>query len=277
MPEVVIRELWTYPVKGCQGVAHDEVRVTTLGIPGDRGFSIWKDSALVDQKDTPVVASIGARIDLQANTLTLRHAGAGDFEHPIRSDGERRPGRWVLDEFEALDQGDDVAAWLTSIVGEPVRLVSADAPWRINFPIPQMELLHEQPKRGFTAASPISLANLASLEALNARLGAVVPMDRFRMNVIVEGIEAHAEDVPTEIQGESVRLLHVTPAERCVIVSTDQITGKRDRSDLLRALPKKSKEDRFGSGRIFGSYLRVEQEGTLRVGEALKLRPRPER
>ncbi len=91
------------------------------------------------------------------------------------------------------------------------------------------------------------------------------------MNVVVEGIEAHAEDALSEIEGDSVRLLHVTPAERCVIVSTDQRTGDRDRADLLRSLPKKTKENRFGSGRIFGTYLFVANEGTLRVGETLKV------
>ena len=271
MPEVIIRELWTYPVKGCQGVAHEEIPVTPLGIPGDRGFTIWKDGALVDQKETPLVASIGARVDLGANTLTLQHAEAGDLVHAIRSEGERRPGQWVLDKFETVDQGDEVAEWLYSIIGESVRLVSADEPWKINFPIRQMELLHDAPKQSFTAASPVSLGNLASLETLNAKLEAPVPMERFRLNVIVEGIEAHAEDMLTEIAGDSVRLLHVTPAERCVIVSTDQRTGERDRSDLLRSLPKKSKEDRFGSGRIFGTYLSVANEGTLRVGETLKV------
>ena len=271
MPEIVLRELWTYPVKGCQGVAHDEVPVTTLGIPGDRGFAIWKDGALVDQKETPRVASIGAHVDLEAGTLTLRHAEAGEFVHEIRADGARRPGRWVLDEFEALDQGDVAAEWLSDVLGEPVRLVAADEAWRMNFPIPQMALLHDQPKRAFTAASPISIANVASLAALNARLDAPVPMERFRMNLVIEGLEAHAEDALEAVQGESVRLRHVTPAERCVIVSTDQRTGERDRSDLLRSLPKKAKEDRFGSGRIFGTYLRVETEGTLRVGERLEV------
>ncbi len=271
MSAIVIRALWTYPIKGCQGVSHEEVEVTSLGIPGDRAFTIWKNGALVDQKETPRVASIAAHVDADAGTLTLDHAEAGRLVHEIRSDGDRKPGRWVLDEFETVDQGDVAADWLSSILGEPVRLVSAGAPWRINFPIPQMELLHGQPKQSFTAASPISIGNRASLDALNARLGAKVPMDRFRLNVIVEGLDAHAEDTLSEIQGTSVRLRHVTPAERCVIVSTDQRTGERDRSDLLRSLPRKSKEDRFGSGRIFGTYLRVESEGTLRVGETLEV------
>jgi uncharacterized protein YcbX len=54
-----------------------------------------------------------------------------------------------------------------------------------------------------------------------------------------------------------------------VIVSTDQRTGQRDGADLLRSLPKKPKAERFGSGRIFGTYLQVEHEGVLRVGDRL--------
>ena len=50
-------------------------------------------------------------------------------------------------------------------------------------------------------------------DALNAELDTPVPMERFRMNVVVEGLAPHAEDALTEIKGESVRLLHVTPGE----------------------------------------------------------------
>ena len=231
MQEVVVRELWTYPIKGCQGVAHQEIEVTRLGVRGDRRFTMWKGGALVDQKETPRAASIGARVDAEAGTLILSHAEAGELVHRIRTDGDRLPGRWVLDEFETVDQGDEVAGWLSSALGDEVRLVATDEPWRINFPIPQMKLLHDEPKRSFTAASPVSLANVASLDALNARLEAPVPMERFRMNVVVEGLEAHREDTLESLENDAVRLLHVTPAERCVIVSTDQHTGVRDASD----------------------------------------------
>jgi len=269
MQEVVVREIWSYPVKGCQGARVEAAELTRLGLPGDRAFAIWRDGALVDQKETPRVASIGVDFDAAAGTLTLSHAEAGEHVHRVRDEGERRPGRWVLDRFETVDQGDEVAAWLGSALGIDCRLVRADAPWRINFPIPQLKLLHDEPKRSFTAASPVSLANVASLEALNAKLGAPVPMERFRMNLVVEGLGAHAEDGLSSLENDAVRLLHVTPAERCVIVSTDQRTGERDKSDLLRALPKKPKQDRFGSGRIFGTYLQVEREGVVRVGDRL--------
>jgi len=272
MPGAIVREIWSYPVKGCQGTPVEEARLTRLGLPGDRAFAIWRDGALVDQKETPRVASIGVAFDARSDTLTLSHAEAGEYVHRPSAAGERRPGRWVLDRFETIDQGDAVAGWLAAVLGDGVRLVTAAEPWRINFPIPQLELLHDEPKQSFTAASPVSLANRASLDALNAKLDVPVPMERFRMNVVVEGLGAHEEDGLVSLENDAVKLLHVTPAERCVIVSTDQKTGERDKSDLLRSLPKKPKSERFGSGRIFGTYLQVEREGVLRVGDRLAVR-----
>ena len=148
-------------------------------------------------------------------------------------------------------------------------MVTGGEAWKINFPIPQMELLHGEDKNSFFAASPVSLANTASLAELNRQLDAPVSMNRFRMNVVVEGLEAYEEGALTSLENDQVQLLHVTAAERCIIVETDQVTGERAKTGLLKHLPKKSKEERFGSGRIFGPYLQVAKSGTLSVGDRL--------
>jgi hypothetical protein len=135
-----------------------------------------------------------------------------------------------------------------------------------------MELLHDQPKQRFFAASPVSLANAASLDDLNARLEAPVPMDRFRVNVVIDGLAPFEEDALVSLGNDDVKLLQVTPAERCVIITTDQKTGARPKSDLMKVLAgyrRKPKEERFGSGLIFGSYMTVARGGTLRVGDRL--------
>jgi uncharacterized protein YcbX len=271
MQEVTVRELWTYPVKGCQGVAAQEIQISKLGIPGDRSFVVWRDGELVDQKETPRIASIAAHFDADAGTLTLAHAEHGEHRHRVRAEGEPRDAKWVLDRFTTVDQGDEVAAWLTAVLGMDVRLVAPGDPWKINFPIPQMKLLHDEEKRSFFAASPVSLANVASLDDLNARLEAPVPMDRFRMNVVVEGMGPYEEDEVESLSNDEVGLLQVTSAERCVIVATDQQTGEREKSDLLKKMRKKPKEETFGSGRIFGSYMQVSKAGTLRVGDRLRV------
>jgi len=272
MREVTVRELWTYPVKGCQGVAADAVEVTRMGIPGDRDFVLWKDGKLVDQKETPQVASLAADVDRDRGVLRFCHSERGVYVHEIRREGAVRKAAWVLDEFETVDQGDSVAGWLSTVVGMEVRLVSPGAPWKINFPIPQMQRVHEEPKQRFFAASPVSLANRASLDDLNGRLETPVPMDRFRMNVVVDGLGPYQEDRLDSLSNEQVELLQVTPAERCIIITTDQKTGERPKSDLMKVLAQyrlKEEKDRFGSGLIFGNYMTVGREGTLRVGDRL--------
>ena len=222
--------------------------------------------------DLVQIASLSVGFDRDAGTLRFEHAEHGPYEHVVAAEGPTRQAKWVLDEFQTIDQGDRVADWLSSVLGKGVRLVSPREPWKINFPIPQMQLLHQEPKQSFFSASPVSLANQASLDDLNGRLETPVGMDRFRMNVVVDGLDPYQEDQLVSLGNESVGLLHVTPAERCVIIATDQKTGERPKSDLLKVLGeyrRKQKEDRFGSGITFGLYLAVGREGSLRVGDRL--------
>lgn len=272
MKDVTIRELWTYPVKSCQGVQAQSIEITTMGILGDRGFAIWADGRLVEQKLTPRVASIGAEWDRTNGTLILRHADHRPYEHQVRENGQNREATWVLDVFETIDQGDEVAAWLSPILDRDVRLVIPGEPWKINFPVPQMALLHKKPKQSFTAASPVGLANWASLEDLNERVRTPVPMDRFRMNVVVDGLDPYEEDNIISLTNDDVELINVTPAERCAIITTDQQTGERPDNNLMQVLGKyraKPKEEKFGSGLKFGNYMSVGRAGTLRVGDHL--------
>jgi len=93
--------------------------------------------------------------------------------------------------------------------------------------------------------------------------------------VAVDSIEiTKMEDETVSLRGESVELLNITPAERCVIITTDQKTGERPKTDLLKVLGayrRKNKEDRFGSGITFGLYMSVGREGTLRVGDRFEV------
>lgn len=270
MTEATVRELWSYPVKSCQGVPVESIEVTEMGVQGDREFALWHAGELVEQKDNPKVASLAA--SLAGDRLRFRHSTQGEYEHVVREAGPTHDTRWALDHFESVDQGDEVAEWLASALGRPVRLVRPGPTWKINFPIPAFERVHDRPKQSFFSASPVSLANRASLEDLNGRLEAPVPMDRFRMNVVVDGLAPYEEDTLDSLSSDEVTLLQVTAAERCPIITTDQKTGERPKSDLMKVLAeyrRKPKDDRFGSGLIFGSYMTVGSPGTLRIGDRL--------
>ena len=73
MAEVTVRELYTYPVKGCGGGPVEELVLTERGIEGDREYSfVGENGLLVDQKKTPILASVSA--ELSGRGLLLRHA-----------------------------------------------------------------------------------------------------------------------------------------------------------------------------------------------------------
>ncbi|MEC8868467.1 MAG: MOSC domain-containing protein, partial [Pseudomonadota bacterium] len=117
-----------------------------------------------------------------------------------------------------------------------------------------------------------SLANRASLDDLNSRLESPVPMDRFRVNVVVDGIDAYEEDEMDALANENVELLQVSAAERCVIIATDQKTGHRPKNNILQVLGeyrRRSAETKFSSGLLFGNYMTVGREGLLRTGDRL--------
>ena len=273
MAEVAVRELYTYPVKGCGGGPVEELVLTERGIEGDREYSfVGEDGLLVDQKKTPILASVSAQ--LAGPGLLLRHATQGIYKHRPRLEGDSIAGSWVIDEFEGIDQGDQIAEWVSNIIEKKVRLIRADQPWRINFPVPSLKRVHGKPKQKFTAVADVSLTNLASLEALNQDLEVPIGINRFRPNVVVDGIGAYEEDNMELVGNDEVELMQVTQAERCVIITTDQETGERPANNIFKILgqTRRKTADRFGSGLLFGNYMRISRPGILYVGDRLELR-----
>lgn len=272
MTEVVVKELTVYPVKGCQGTPVSEARLTKRGIVGDRLYAMVEDGQPLDQIKAPQLGGLSAASEGDADWLVFSHPRYGRFEHERRKTGERMPTKYILDNFEGVDQGDEVACWLCDVTGRSVRLIAAGKPWRQNLPLEQFSLLHQTLRERFYAVAPVSISNFASLEDLNGRLKSPVPMNRFRMNVSLDGLDPFQEDTLHTLTTSEVSLERVTAAERCIIVTTDQETGERKKSDLLQTLNKyrrRPKGERFGSGLVFGAYMAVAAEGSLHVGDQM--------
>src|SRR5262249_7671374 len=130
----------------------------------------------------------------------------------------------------ALDQGEAAAQWLTQAVGMDARLL------RIS---PVLDRYAKREYAGslpapvsFADGVPILVVNRASLEDLNTRMPEPVPIDRFRPNIVLDGLEPFAEDRIAALEFETVTLRLVKACTRCVITSTDQRTGERSTNPL---------------------------------------------
>jgi uncharacterized protein YcbX len=173
------------------------------------------------------------------------------------------------DRCVGLDEGADAAEWASRAAGEAVRLVRVPAHGerRAN---PTFAGTVPAPM-GFADGFPVLVCNAASLADLNARLPSVIPMERFRPNVVLEGLPAWAEDrIDTLTLGE-VTLRLVKPCTRCTIPSIDQRTGQPsiDPTPALRQFrfDKKLHGVKFGENAVIvaGVACEIERGATCRV------------
>ena len=64
-------------------------------------------------------------------------------------------------------------------------------------------------------------------------------------------------------------MLRATYCERCAVTCTDQETGERAREPLATLRSYRHRENGFAGGVLFGAYMAVRGEGTLRLGDTL--------
>lgn len=235
MNQAIVSALYIYPIKSCRGIALDRARVTSTGLAQDRRWLLINDKhSFITQREQPRMALIAP--ELHGNGLRVN---APDMP-PLSVAGEARATRMTVtvwrDQVSAFDEGDAAAAWFSQFLGISVRLVRFDeSQARLsNREFTGEALGHSQFADGFAL---LVIAN-ASLDDLNTRLPAPLPMNRFRPNLVLDGLPAYGEDEVHELRSDALTLRLVKPCTRCKITTTDQATGVVQGTDPLSTLMK---------------------------------------
>ena len=228
-----VSALTVYPVKSCRGIALDRCDVEARGLRNDRRWMIVDPQGMfVTQRTEPRLALVEVAVD--GGELSLRAPGHGEVRvacEPPAGAARRAVTVW-RDTVEAIDCGAEAARWVTGWLGTPVALVYMpdDVRRAVN-----PKYARPDDVVGFADGYPVLVASTSSLDDLSARVGAPVPMDRFRPNVVVTGPPAWAEDLWTSVRVGAVPMRIAKPCSRCVITTTDQQTLARG-PEPLRAL-----------------------------------------
>jgi uncharacterized protein YcbX len=264
-----IRALNFYPVKSCHGVASAALRLATTGFDRDRHWLVVRPTGrFVTQRELPRMALIAPR--LTASGLALAAPGMPDLEVAERTEGPSTAVVIWKDSCRAIDQGDVAAAWLTRFLGTELRLVAFDAR--------QERVSNPQWTQGVRAVTQFSDAfallalTSASLDDLNSRLARPLPMERFRPNIVLDGLNPYDEDRIAELHGDALCLRVVKPCTRCAITTTNQATGAVEGDEPLRTL-KSYRYSKALQGVMFGqNAIVVEGAGRmLEVGQELDI------
>ncbi len=224
-----VASLHVYPVKSCRGIAVESSPVGERGLAFDREWMIVDgDGKFVTQRELPRLALLVPSLGNDA--LALGTTGMPRLTVPFDVDAATRPVTIWRDSFRAFDQGDDAASWLSSAMQKPLRLVRFDSAHR--------RYCNETYAAGsgahtaFADAFPLLILSEASLSDLNSRLARPLPMNRFRPNVVLSGIDAYDEDHIDEIRLGGIVLKLVKRCTRCKTTTIDQATAMVDMEPL---------------------------------------------
>ena len=219
-----IASLFVYPVKGCRGVALPSATLTERGLEYDREWMVVDSvGQFATQRTEPRLALLEPRID--AGSLTISAPGAEMLRIELDHQGAAGPATVWRDTVPAIDQGYEAAAWLSARLGGEYRLVRFDreARRRCNPQFAGDSGAHI----AFADGYPVLVLSHASLDDLNARLATPLPVNRFRPNLLLSGVEAYDEDHIDLLATGEVRLKLVKPCTRCQVTTTDQTTLER--------------------------------------------------
>lgn len=266
MKNVRIVELNRYPVKSLAGISLTSAKLEEKGITFDRNWLVTLPSGkFLTQREFPKMALVKTAIN-EKGDLTLSAEGRSNILVPHidheESMGFKRVTVW-RDECYAIDEGDDVAAWLSEFLETKCRLVKM----KDGFKRPIVDDGKEfDGSVRFQDQFPLLVISRASLEALNDKLETPLPMNRFRPNIVIEGCEPFEEDEFKTLSSSSgVTLTSAKPCARCVVTTTDQATAQRGAEPLKTLATFRSSEN----GVLFGQNLLVTQPGRLNVGDEL--------
>jgi uncharacterized protein YcbX len=278
-----VTELNLYPIKSCAGIALREATVTAAGLMSaqiyDREWMVVDaEGVSLTQREYPQLALVTPHI--KADTLELRAPGMMRLEIPLGlPDPDEAPTLnvrvWYNNvRIDAYDCDATTATWFSKLLGVPCRLVRshprtqlhADSHWTGGVETPIL----------FSDGYPMLVISQASLADLNQKLAAqgraALPMNRFRPNLVLDGVAAFEEDYAASIKIGDAVLKPAKHCPRCIMPSIDQATGKIGPSPLdilqtYRANAKLNGAITFGMNAILlageGQALRVGQEAEV--------------
>lgn len=259
-----VAALYRYPVKSLRGTALQQTDVEHIGFAGDRRWMVVNDQGRCQTiREHPVMTQIA--VGLADDGVTLSHPSADTVFVPVPDAAARRMWVTVWGDMLEASVAPQAGPFLSKVMGFDARLVYMA---NVNSRPVDPEYALPDDRTSFADGFPVLLTTVASLGDYNSRLAQPLGMDRFRPNIVIDGVEPWAEDKWLIIEIGSVRFRIVKPCGRCVIITRDALTGEQ--TDGLAPLATLSSFHRSAAGKpIFGQNLIPDATGRIAVGDPI--------
>ena len=271
----VVSALFRYPVKSMLGESPAELTLTTSGTLGDRAWAVREASGRI----------------ATAKKWAAMFGFRATYDSPPRT-GELAPVTIAFPGGSIHAADPDASTRLSEALGRPVHLEQAKAGERARAEIDPQTIFADLPveqimpgltlqtmpdtfglvRGAFFDSAPIHVLASGSLEHMQRLCGGDSRLDprRFRPNILVDtsgtGADGFVEDEWLEGTlevGESVKIVAMKPALRCVMTTHAQTDLPRDLS-ILRTAARHHQA-------TLGVFAEIGAPGTVRVGDPVYL------
>ncbi len=259
--------LYIYPIKSLGGIALDQVELT------DRGFRYDRRWMLVDGANRFLTQREHSEMALLQTSLVP----TGIAVHKKLNPAERIsiPGNIDQEAMEEVTIWGDICGavevgklyneWFSEALGMKCRLMyMPEAGERLVDP---RHAITPHDLTNFSDAYPVLLLGKESLEDLNDRMEAALPMERFRPNIVTEGLQPYEEDQLRQFAINAVNFYGVKLCSRCVLTTIDQQTGKKAKEPLRTMATYRA----INNNIYFGQNIIYSGGGTIRLGDSIQV------
>jgi len=232
---ILLTGLCIYPIKSCGGIDLTAAEIGEFGLALDRRWMLVdRMGNFLTQREHPLMATIRVSF-VSPGELLVQAPAMAPLSLPLTmpQDAPKVLVTVWTDVLVALDCGEDMHRWFSSFLGSDARLVCFDPEARRQCSSDWTGDVVAMTQ--FSDGFPLLVTTQASLDDLNLRMqykGApALPMNRFRPNLVLAGLEAYEEDyvdtLTIGVGASAVVLRLVKPCARCPIPGIDQHSGLR--------------------------------------------------
>jgi uncharacterized protein YcbX len=215
---ITVSQLWTYPFKSGKGVSLTSAQLDSEGMCDDRCLVAL---------DTNGIFITARRYSQLLQLSCTKNSRGWLLQHPSQDSpcqiNQPVPERAIAgtlwkDALNALDAGDEAAAWLSDLLKKKIRI----AVWK-----KQSRYSNKyQLETSFADASPLLVTTQASIQQVCKWAHIEPDVRRFRPNIVLAGVEAFAEDGWRKLQIANLTLELLDTCARCILTTKQPDTGE---------------------------------------------------
>ena len=261
-----ISELHIYPIKSLGGISLSQSEVDLTGLKYDRRWMLTdENNVFISQRTYAELSLFNVEINLENLIVTDKRSNKS-IKIPLIPESK------IIENIRIWDdqiKGQIVSLQVNEFFSEHLKS-NIKLFYQPDDSIRKIDLNYQKTGLEITSLSdgyPILMVSEESLEYLNQNCSEYIPMDRFRPNIVIKGVEPFFEDSIFDFNIGEVFLSGVKPCARCVVITIDQKTSEKGKEPLLTL----SKIRKMNNKILFGQNVVVHNKGYIKVGDILKI------